>query len=169
MRLLFTLGLLLGALAVHRSAQAQTSQVNGRITDATNSAVQNAVINLTNSDLGFQREAVSNEQGLYTIPLLPRGTYEMHVQKDGFRPVTRGGVVVDTAAVVSLDFQLELGTVASAVTVEASAPLFDATRGAVGDIVDNKRVLELRPRGIRPRLPHTRCGPDAHGEQGRRR
>ncbi|MBM3737852.1 MAG: carboxypeptidase regulatory-like domain-containing protein [Acidobacteria bacterium] len=39
----------------------------------------------THQDTGVRRTTVSNERGVYTIPLLPPGAYKVEAQKTGFR------------------------------------------------------------------------------------
>ena len=62
---------LLCGLAAHVAAQ--TAQLTGRITDANGAVVVGAVVAVTQVSTGVRREAVSNEEGYYTVPLLPPG------------------------------------------------------------------------------------------------
>ena len=39
--------------------------------------------------------AASGSEGYYTAPLLPPGKYQVAVQKEGFRPVTRTGITLN--------------------------------------------------------------------------
>ena len=53
----------------------QSGQVTGLISDASNTAMANVKIELTNSKTGVSRSTVSNAQGNYTLPLLQPGFY----------------------------------------------------------------------------------------------
>ena len=47
----------------------------GSVTDASGSAVPNAVISIVNQDTGFRRELTSNTTGEYEAPYVPLGRY----------------------------------------------------------------------------------------------
>src|SRR5438128_2326112 len=76
------------------SALAQTAQVTGRITDQSGAIVPDTKITLTNIGNGFKREAVTNGEGYFTVPLLQPGTYQIAVQKSGFKPLVQEGVTL---------------------------------------------------------------------------
>jgi len=65
---------------------AQSSEVSGRIVDASQAAVSGAKVTLTRVETGDTRIENSSAEGYYTFPLLLPGTYDLKVQKDGFRP-----------------------------------------------------------------------------------
>ena len=78
-------------LALAAPARAQTAQIAGQVTDTSNAAVPGAVVTITNLATGVMRTGVANNEGLYTVPLLPPGQYRVDVQMDGFAPITRDG------------------------------------------------------------------------------
>ncbi|MGH9841875.1 MAG: carboxypeptidase-like regulatory domain-containing protein [Blastocatellia bacterium] len=82
----FALCLLLCGLA-----SAQTAQLTGRITDAGGAVVAEAAVTVTQASTGVTRETVSNDEGYFTVPLLPPGEYQITVQKQEF-PVGVGSV-----------------------------------------------------------------------------
>jgi hypothetical protein len=55
-------------------AFAQTAQITGRVNDQANAVVSAVRVTVTNSATGFKREASSNSEGDYTLPLLQPGT-----------------------------------------------------------------------------------------------
>ena len=131
------------AVAAVASAQPTTSQITGVITDNSDAVIVDAKVTATNVDTGITYRAASNETGLYTIPLLPPGHYRMQVQKDGFRPISRSGIILQVNSSARIDFRLDVGAVYETVNVEAAAPLVDTTSGTVGQVVDNKKVVQL--------------------------
>lgn len=146
-RVLF-LALLACAAAV--TAFSQTAQVTGRISDQSGAVVPGAQITLTNPATSINREAVSNDEGYFTIPLVQPGEYRIAVKKDGFKPVVQSGITLNVEQVARLDFALELGTVTEVVNVEAAAPLLEKENSTLGTVVDNKRVTELPLLGRNP-------------------
>ncbi|MCI0691956.1 carboxypeptidase-like regulatory domain-containing protein, partial [candidate division KSB1 bacterium] len=93
------------------AAFGQTAQVSGRITDATGAVVPGAQVTLTNLSNGLKREAVTNDEGTYFIPLAPLGNYEIAVRKMGFKPIVLSGLTLNVNQSAGLDFTLETGTV----------------------------------------------------------
>lgn len=124
-------------------AQSTSSTVSGKITDPTGSSVPAAQVSASNEDTGLRRVTTSNEEGGYVLPLLPPGRYRIAVQKEGFKPVTRSGIVLQVDQVARIDFVLDLGTVAETVEVTASAPLLDQETSSLGQVVDNRKILSL--------------------------
>ncbi len=86
----------LGGLALAASvfaalslAQTTNGSMNGTVTDPSGSAVGGVQIQVTNKDTGVQRTATTLDNGTYTVPQLPPGTYDITVQKSGFAPENR--------------------------------------------------------------------------------
>lgn len=121
----------------------QTAQITGRITDATDRVVPGSVLTLTNVDTGLEKTATSNEQGYYTLPLLSPGHYTLVVRKEGFQSINRPGITLEVGQVARIDFPLQVGGVAESVTVSASAPLLTSESAAVGQVIGNKKILDL--------------------------
>ena len=124
-------------------AQSTSSTVSGKITDPSGSSVPAASVSASNEDTGLRRSASSNEEGGYVLPLLPPGRYRIAVQKEGFKPVTRTGVILQVDQVARIDFVLDVGVVAESVVVTADAPLLDQETSALGQVVDNQKILNL--------------------------
>lgn len=122
---------------------AQTAQITGRITDPGGMIVPAATIVLTNIDTGIEKNASSNEQGYYTLPLLNPGHYSLTVRKEGFQTMNRPGIVLEIGQAARIDFTLQLGAVTEAITVSATVPLLSSESAAVGQVIGNKKILDL--------------------------
>ena len=131
-------------------AQTTAAQLGGRITDQTGALVAGASVVVTNSDTGIKNETASNDQGNYTVPLLEPGTYQISINKSGFRPVTRSGVTLHVNQTARIDFSLELGTVTETVFVKDETPLLEATRASLGAVVENRNIVNLPLNGRNP-------------------
>src|SRR6266511_2807978 len=118
MRRVACLALLLPASIVV-FAQAPTAELTGTIRDATGAVVPGAQISATNEDTKLTRQVRSNELGYYTVPLLPPGLYRMTVQKEGFRSVERKGLRLHVNDRVTVDYALEVGSLAETLSVTA--------------------------------------------------
>jgi hypothetical protein len=56
---------------------AQTASIGGVVADQTNAIMLGVRIVMTNLDTGLHLEAQTNEEGHYTVPLLPVGRYKV--------------------------------------------------------------------------------------------
>ncbi len=122
---------------------AQTAQITGLITDASNAVIPSAKVSVTNEGTGIVRKAETNPEGSYAVPLLPPGEYRVLVQANGFRPSSHDGVVLTVNQIARLDFQLEIGQTTEAVTVTASRAVLETGNASVGGVVDNRQMLSL--------------------------
>jgi hypothetical protein len=133
---------LLTAWGAVSSAQT-TAGLNGSITDATGAVVPSARVTVTNAETGLQREAASDAAGLYDVRLLQPGTYDIAVQKQGFRQLTREGVRLEVNQVARIDFALQVGAVTETVEVKGAAPLLESSNSSVGQVIETKAVSDL--------------------------
>src|SRR5437870_3300919 len=98
-------------LSLAGSAFAQSGQITGLVSDPAGAAVGGAKVTITNEETRIARDTVTNEQGYYTFPLLNPGSYELGVQKPGFKGVTRPGITLNVAQIARVDLSLQLGEV----------------------------------------------------------
>ena len=54
-----------------------TGTINGRVLDQGDAVLPGVTINIRNVGTGATRTTVSNAEGLYSLPALERGTYEL--------------------------------------------------------------------------------------------
>lgn len=122
---------------------AQTSGIQGVITDSTGGVIPAADVTVTNVATGVEYEAQSNETGLYSVPFLSPGTYSLTAQTEGFAPSTRENLKLDVQQIARVDFTLSVGTVAEVVEVSAAAALLESEQAAMGQVIDNQRIVEM--------------------------
>jgi hypothetical protein len=134
------------AFAVNGSmalAQTPTATVTGQARDASGAAVAGARVVARNVQTNIEREAVTSENGDYTIPLLNVGEYQVLVEKQGFKKAVQTGLILQIDQKARVDFTLQIGQVSESVEVTAAAALVQTDSASVGTVIDNKRVLEL--------------------------
>src|SRR4051794_12937945 len=66
-------------------AQGTTSRVTGVVTDAAGAPVQGATVTLRHEGTGATLTAETSDSGTYTFDLIQPGTYEVRVEKTGFK------------------------------------------------------------------------------------
>src|SRR5271165_5649778 len=123
---------------------AQTADLSGFVSDPSGLAVPNAKITLKGSATGATRELTSNQQGLYSIPALPPGSYDITLDATGFQSLHQAGILLQVDQRARLDFALSIGAVSETITVEGGAPLLNASDASVSTVIGN-RFIENMP------------------------
>ena len=117
---------LTGALPLLAQNQT-TAEISGMITDASNAAVPNASVTAVGKETGIRRNTRSNNNGYYTLPLLPPGTYVLTVSATGFQTIAREGVSVDIDHTARIDFRLQIGSVSTQITVNSEPSVIETS------------------------------------------
>ncbi len=123
--------------------QTSTASLSGSVRDQTQAAVPGATIALRNVDTNETRSAIANGSGTYSFQLLPPASYRLEVQTTGFRRFIRENIKLDVAMSAVIDVELQLGETSDAVTVSDSAPQLDSVDSSLGQVMENKRLVDL--------------------------
>ncbi len=124
-------------------AQGPTASVTGDVRDPTGAVVAGAKVTALHTATGVSRSTLSDTSGGFVIPALPPGSYEFSAESSGFKRELRSGVVLQVDQQTRLDFQLQLGASSDVVNVEAGAPVTETESASTGEVIDNKKVVEL--------------------------
>ena len=124
-------------------AQTPTGEITGTITDSSGAVVVDATVTLTNSATNAVRTAKSNGSGLFDLPALPPGTYNLNVGMQGFASQVRNNIELQVAQVARFDVVLQPGNVSETIEVTGGAPVLETESTAVGTVIENKRIVEL--------------------------
>ncbi len=141
----WVLGLLLSALIVPASASAQavTGTIIGRVTDTSGAVVPGVTVTLTNTGTKLTRVVTTDQDGEYSAPSLPTGTYTVTAEISGFKTVTMSDVELGVDQRVRIDLKLEVGALAESVTIAAESPLVQTSSSELGTTVTNKQIEAL--------------------------
>src|SRR5216684_930038 len=119
-----------------------TGTLNGRVVDQGDAVLPGVTINIRNTETGATRTTLTNGEGLYSVPALERGTYEVSTELTGFAQATRRIELV-AGSTLTIDFQLGLAQLAENVTVQASSPLIETTQALVSSTIRQTEVAQL--------------------------
>ena len=136
--LLFTLLL----LPTNPLAQGIRATLTGRIVDQSGAVVPNARVTMTNTGTNETRVVATNVDGDYTIPQLPPGDYSLSVELRGFKKMVRS-LSLETGQEARLDITLLTGSVTEEVVITAVSPVISAEDAALGNVVEQKKIVEL--------------------------
>jgi Carboxypeptidase regulatory-like domain/TonB dependent receptor-like, beta-barrel len=132
--------LLLGAIA---AAQDPRGTILGRVTDSTGAVMPGVEVRATNTATNVTASGVTNDGGSYNIPFLLPGTYNIRAELSGFKKFAQDNVQVRVSETVELNFRMEIGELTETVTATAESPVLDTAGSSLGQVVDQRRVLEL--------------------------
>jgi len=164
---------LLVAMALTLPCGAQTfGEITGVVTDPSGSAIAGANVTVTNKATGASRSAVSNEAGIYSLPSLLPGAYDLRIEKQGFRAASRPGIELQVQQTARVDAALQLGQVSEVVEVSAAGSLINTENATVGTVIENRRIVELPLNGrnflqLVALSPNTNYGFSAAGSASR--
>jgi len=139
-RLPITTCLLLSALCFGQEFRAT---ITGRVSDTSGAPVPNATVAIKNMATNEAHSAVSDHQGIYTIPLLRPGTYVLTVEMTGFKKFTREDLILNVGQTAAVNVTLEVGALTEQITVSGEAPLLDTQKADGGTVIGNKGIEEL--------------------------
>jgi hypothetical protein len=147
----------LGSLILSSLAFAQGSAVlTGTVTDAaTGQPVADVVVTATSPALQGEEIVVTDATGLYRIPQLPPGTYTLRLEKEQFKPYSRGDINLRSDRTIRLNVQMQPESVqAEEVVVVGKAPTVDVGSTATGislgkDFINNLPLVQPNVTGTR--------------------
>src|SRR4051794_33949233 len=178
-----TAALLLAALlSVVAPATAQnitSSSIDGVVTDESGGALPGVTVTITSPALQVPAmTTVSDGQGRYRFIDLPRGTYQLRFELQGFDPLVRQALEVNAGFAARVNAALKVGSLQETVTVSGASPVVDLTTTRGGQNVSTDLITIALPGlkqmadviGITPGL-HSTDGykPGAIGLNGRSR
>src|SRR5713226_9327694 len=111
--------LLLTSFCLLPSAHGQSASatLSGTVEDQNGAVVPGAIVTAENKATGLKRQATTNSEGSFTIPLLPPSTYSVTAQAQGFSPVQVSNVVLNVGDQKALTIPLKAGNISAMVQI----------------------------------------------------
>ena len=124
-------------------AQKSSGELVGTVTDTSGAVLVDVSLTAVNVDTNELRQAQSDQLGTYRLLFLPPGTYSLTAELESFRAAIIENLVVQVDQQRRQDVVLEVGQVTETVTVEADAVTVNAESASLGNVVEQRRVVEL--------------------------
>ncbi|MBC8165588.1 MAG: carboxypeptidase regulatory-like domain-containing protein, partial [Bryobacteraceae bacterium] len=124
-------------------AQVTTATITGTVKDASGATIPAATVRAKAIATNQERETTGDPEGNYTLTNLPIGPYEVSVSAKGFKTEVNEGLVLQVAQRARLDVTLQTGSVTETINVVAEVPIINTEDAVFGDVIENKRVVEL--------------------------
>jgi hypothetical protein len=124
-------------------AQKITASIRGTVTDASNAVVAGAKVTVRNEATGLTRSVTTNNDGIYSFPELPVGSYRVDVELAGFKAAAHTGIVLNVADVRAVDVELSPGEISEIVNVEGAALAVQTVGADVSGLITGEQAREL--------------------------
>jgi len=141
------LAVVLAAVCV---GQDPRGNLTGTVLDASGAVIPGVEVRATKVDTGVVTTGMTNESGKFNLRFLLPGTYRLTASKAGFKMYTQDNIEVRINDTVEVTLRLEVGSIAETVEVRAGAPLLETSTSNLGQVVDERRMLELPQKGGNP-------------------
>ena len=117
--------------------------MTGQVTDQNGAALSGATVKAIRVDTNESKEVKTTGDGLYTIPYLDPGTYNIEVTANGFQTLKREAIVLRVADKLNLPLQLTIGRLTEEVTVVGRQEVIETGSADRGLVFDPVRTQEL--------------------------
>src|SRR5437763_3508648 len=122
------------------SGQSTRGTIVGNVTDTSGAAVPAAEVVVTNQGTNVSVTTFTGKEGEYTVTNLDPGIYRVSVNAKGFKASTIEQIILQVSQTVRQNVQVTVGDLASAVTVEATAPVVQSDTSSIASVVDNRQI-----------------------------
>lgn len=124
-------------------AQVSGATLSGTIRDSAGAVVVNATVAVKNLATGVSRVVKSDPAGLFSVPNLQPGRYEVTVSAPGFATTAQTGIGLTVGQTQLLDISLQVGTSKQTVEVQGEVPSVDLGTSMLSAEVSSQTMREL--------------------------
>jgi hypothetical protein len=124
-------------------AQSPQGTITGTVTDANGGVVAGATITALNPATNQKYTTTTSEDGVFALPALPIGIYEVQASAQGFSTAKQSNVTLEVAQRLRLDFKLQVGAVTTTVEVTAEVSRVQTESSSLGTVVERERIQNL--------------------------
>src|SRR3984885_5349093 len=117
--------------------------ITGNGTDSAGAPVPGVKVTATDTERGSMWTTTTNGDGIYDLPQVPIGTYNIKVEHTGFQSAQQANITLVLNQVARLDFQLKVGDVATSVNVTETTPLLQTDSTQVSTVMDSHAIENL--------------------------
>ena len=139
----FTLLSVLAVALTSAYAQTTTGDILGTVRDSSGAVVADAKITVRNLETNISHETTTTPEGSFRVPLLPSGSYELTVEKQGFARYVQRPITLRLNQQADISVAMQVAATSETVNVTADAPLINTTNAEVSTNFDTKRIAEV--------------------------
>ncbi|MCU1259423.1 MAG: hypothetical protein JWO80_2308 [Bryobacterales bacterium] len=113
------------------------------VTDASGAAIPDALIKAVNRATNVATTTKSQKDGLYQVPFLEPGVYDIEFTADGFQVLKRAGITLEVSQTLNLPAKMTLGQTSQQLTVVGDQEVIDTSNANRGLVFDPTTTQEL--------------------------
>ncbi|PYY20278.1 MAG: hypothetical protein DMG60_00775 [Acidobacteria bacterium] len=136
------IALLIGFHSTAALAQVAGGTLQGSVIDSTGAALPAAQVTATNVATGVVRDVRTNRDGVYTLPNLEPGEYELSVEAKGFA-ILQQHLKLDVGAVRVINFNMKVGALTEKVEVSTTSSTVELGSSEISGVIGSTRITEL--------------------------
>jgi hypothetical protein len=130
--------------AASLSAQASfTGTLLGTVTDPTGATIDGASVAITNQATNEVSRHKTDAAGNYYVPNLKPGDYSITIEAPGFKKFVQDRIPLQIDQRARVNASLTLGSTTEVIEVTGAAPVLQTETGAIGQVVDNRKIVGL--------------------------
>ena len=133
---------LAGLFAISATAQSNYAVLSGTVTDPQSHAVAGAAVVLTSTTTGAIRKVLTNAVGIYEVPGLQPGDYELTVSATGFAS-QRQNLRLEVAQRAAIDLRLNVESRKEVVEITDIPEVIHTNDAAIGEVVEPTSIENL--------------------------
>jgi Carboxypeptidase regulatory-like domain/TonB dependent receptor len=123
--------------------QQVTAAITGTVTDPSGAPIANAMVTAKDTARGTAWMTTTNSDGVYNLPRVPTGNYEVRVESKGFQTAFRPAFTLELNQTARVDFQMKLGQVTETVEVNSEAPLLQTDSTQLNTVINSTTNVAL--------------------------
>src|SRR5499426_1097033 len=133
----------LGSLPALAQARSSSADLTGTVSDSSKSVVRGATVTAANVATGLARSGATDANGVYLIPLLPPGEYEVKIEVNGFNTQIKKGITLTVGQILTLNFEISSSGPLDSTSIEIDQPLIETERTHQSSTITQRPINKL--------------------------
>lgn len=130
--------------------QVSTGTITVIAEDSTGAVIPNASVVVLNQRTGLVRRGETSGRGELLVRFLPAGEYSIAVESQGFKRAVVGQFILQVDQSATVRVTLSPGDVVETVEVREATPLLESDTSSLGQVIENKKIVDLPLNGRNP-------------------
>src|SRR6266404_3900845 len=122
---------------------ANTGAIAGSVSDPSGAPVAGAAVVIKSQATEEERDLTTDAEGIFSVPFLTPGNYDLTVRMRGFKLLVLKSVQVQITEVSRLKIQLTISSAKEQITVSATPPLLQTENATLGRVIGQQTIVDL--------------------------
>ena len=125
------------------SAQSQTGEIFGKVTDGSGGVLPGVTVTVTGPVLLQPLTAVTGDTGTFQFPRIEIGTYSVKFELAGFKTIVNEGIKITVGFSAAVNAQMPISTVQETITVTGESPIVDTKNTGTKQTFTNELLQSI--------------------------